>query len=137
MNESIALFMELPSREEEWRKPYPTLTFIRDSICYPIHSIKYHSSWDWLMPVVEKIESMSNDVRIYTGHTTITANGYPVCQVVDVLKINATCQAVYQFIQWYNKQKEVKPEHNVIIGNPSGYCTVCGFPVDECNCINV
>ena len=24
----------------------------------PIESMKYHTSWDWLMPVVEKIESL-------------------------------------------------------------------------------
>jgi len=28
---------------------------------FKISDLKYHSSWDWLMPVIEKIESMTNE----------------------------------------------------------------------------
>lgn len=72
---------------------------------------QYHKSWELLMPVVEKIESIGNAVRIYTGHTTIsTKDGIPICQIVDETKINATHNAVYQFITWLNQQKQPNVE---------------------------
>lgn len=72
----------------------------------------FHSSWDWLMPVVEKIrinELVENfninitcdaiieglnglDIHVYAGQYDTT--------------LMVTYQAVIQFIEWYNEQKE-------------------------------
>ena len=73
---------------------------------------KYDSSWDALMPVVEKIESMNFDVSIGSGC---------FCRIWDVdfdrevilpeiessypTKIGSTYKAVVEFIKWYNKNK--------------------------------
>ena len=43
----------------------------------PIESMEYHKSWDWLMPVVDKIEGTETengyyDVRLYVNATTIS-----------------------------------------------------------------
>lgn len=35
------------------------ITYYIDNIPYQLFKLKYHSSWDWLMPVVEKIEKLS------------------------------------------------------------------------------
>lgn len=87
-----------------------------------LHSTKYHTSWDWLMPVIEKIESIPivENVRIAESfvniqvvnkdgisHTTFqifyTNNGRYFKQEDDLeTKIQAVYQAVTQFIQWYN-----------------------------------
>ena len=32
--------------------------FIHDPQAYLVEELQYHTSWDWLMPVVDKIESM-------------------------------------------------------------------------------
>lgn len=67
----------------------------------------YGSSWDMLMPVVEKIESLGHSVRIERDN----------CDVADVgdadwmgtshsTKIKATRATVVDFIKWYNQQKE-------------------------------
>ena len=55
--------------------------------------LKYHLSWDWLMPVVEKIE------QVHEG----------VPQELIKLSLFSTIDEVYnaiiEFIKWYNKNK--------------------------------
>ena len=67
----------------------------------------YHTSWDWLMPVVEKIESVKAwHVEISTDSCTIH-NGLlkkPVFETYTPTKIEATHEAVVEFIKWHNKQ---------------------------------
>jgi hypothetical protein len=60
---------------------------------------EYHSSWDWLMPVVEKIFKETNDdVMSFNG---LVLFEYGICaSIEDVWK------GVIQFIQWYNQQKQ-------------------------------
>ena len=63
--------------------------------------MKYHSSWDWLMPVVEKIEHTSAYVNVKGCHVKIST-------WVDVnapTKLEAVHKAVVEFIKWYNEQK--------------------------------
>lgn len=78
---------------------------------YLVDEIKYHSSWDWLMPVVEKIESM--------GHKTIIGGGDFWGNYCNILhsngsldkamgqgetKIEAVYKSIVEFILWYNSQ---------------------------------
>lgn len=79
---------------------------------------KYHESWDWLMPVVEKIESLnitddegvdySFDVTISYGDCTIqdedtTRKALHIYQHgIDGNKIQGVWLAVVEFIKWYN-----------------------------------
>ena len=72
--------------------------------------LPYHTSWDWLMPVVEKINTlfggemntliMSNACKIYSDNPSIYNS------IVDANStIEATYQAVCKFIEWYNENK--------------------------------
>lgn len=72
---------------------------------------EYHTSWDWLMPVVEKIEkdhATDFEVIIYSSSCHIH-KWNPTKQDYDTFisgvgkKIDAVYSAVIQFIQWYNK----------------------------------
>jgi len=90
---------------------------------------KYHSSWDWLMPVVNKIENIGSIVEIHgTRHALEKINlhscriHYSVFNTVtdkyvadetvlfkyntkfNISKINCVYEAVVEFIKWYNKQ---------------------------------
>lgn len=86
--------------------------------------LDYHKSWDWLMPVVEKIETIKLPiherfiVQVSTNSCTIEAknlwkylkgdeyyNGAYFNQVVEENKFNSVYKAVLQFIKWYNEQK--------------------------------
>jgi hypothetical protein len=79
--------------------------------------LQYNLSWEWLMPVVEKIESEYNgEVMIYNcccdigifpancdSSNTIVSIDYPEAKS----KIEAVWIAIYKFIQWYNENKTV------------------------------
>jgi len=80
-------------------------------------SLSYHTSWDWLMTVVEKIEGFkdsSNDDLMEGYMYNIRIEQYFVYilngQTMDVIiemngisKIDATYKAVVQFIKQLNK----------------------------------
>ena len=58
-NKLIAEFMGLATYQSEHklgRKNKPTFV-IKDNKHLTIRQVKYHSSWDWLMPVVAKISN--------------------------------------------------------------------------------
>jgi hypothetical protein len=118
-NKLIAEFMGLKS---EWKK-YPNPQLDRLEVDKGTHwdEAKYHTSWDWLMPVVEKIENSKHSnygekIKFFVfsmaqfhcsiiGHTGIrqpgcyyqTPYGYE-----PPSKIMAVWEAVIGFIQWYN-----------------------------------
>jgi len=84
-----------------------------------INGLKFHSSWDWLMPVVEKIESLGFQFDIL-GRKLEFSNERIYCIWLwdDEQKIHIECpeadskiEAVYlggiEFIKWYNKNKEL------------------------------
>ena len=86
---------------------------------FKIDQLQYHSSFDWLMPVVEKIQSIpitpAPNYRGYRieivvqGYVEIT--GFPMPRIstnvsIEGSLINAIYSAVIQFITWYNKTKK-------------------------------
>ena len=80
-------------------------------------SMRYHDSWEWLMPVIEKIESIKGlTVHIISRHTSILKDGSPNFghAVVDSIdkkfiryfgdnKIDGTHAAVSEFAKRYKK----------------------------------
>lgn len=76
------------------------------------------TSWDWLMPVVEKIGTLDKNERvshmysteINPNGTTITPSMY-TSETKWMIRHNSrnmlinTYKAVVEFIKWYNKQK--------------------------------
>jgi hypothetical protein len=79
------------------------------------HLDQFRTSWDWLMPVVEKIESVRaeddlyfsveinrNGCRIYRSWTTSQDKHFGWHQTGN--KLRSTYAAVVEFIKWYNKQ---------------------------------
>ena len=104
-------------------------------IMYPVYegdssyvkNLKYHSDWNWLMEVVEKIENLpsrtlqgtyylGNEVKIYKAINTNThyceinlvkESGYRIVSIQfnKESKIQAVYNACLEFIKWYNEQK--------------------------------
>ena len=81
------------------------------------NGLEYHSSWDWLMPVVEKIENLNYTVTITQNICTIKACVMGDRTVISHQTGNYTAPntklyntriAVIEFINWYNKQIEKK-----------------------------
>jgi len=77
---------------------------------------RYHESWDWLAPVLEKICRMKiGDGKTYVeyayprtfgmlneeaGQIMVRLTGYPVFEADTLIK--ATYLAIIDFIKWYN-----------------------------------
>lgn len=66
----------------------------------------FHSSWDWLMPVVEKIENSheSCDIAFAPVGCIISRDGFNYNCDCDT-KLEAVYKAVVEFIKWYNENK--------------------------------
>lgn len=68
-----------------------------------IKGTQYHESWDWLMPVVEKINNLN--MLDYN----LDRDSQWLHEKVITTRVNCELQflykAVVQFIKWYNSQK--------------------------------
>lgn len=94
-----------------------------------ISNLKLHKSWDWLIPVVEKIENLNlkeffykwneEEKTIYNFMSTCVDISYNYCNIYVELeldppyeissvtldsKIEAVYKAVVNFINWYNEK---------------------------------
>jgi hypothetical protein len=69
-----------------------------------IEYLKYETSWDWLMPLIAKIEDLGNDVLITTNYIQIAFDEGEQFIVVDDTKnkIESVYNACVAFVQWYN-----------------------------------
>ena len=66
---------------------------------------KYHTSWDWLMPVVQKIESLGYVFTIQGGKAEYGEMISRTQCFVANDKLSSTHQAVVEFIKEYNNEK--------------------------------
>lgn len=64
---------------------------------FKVSDLRYHESWDWLMPVVEAIYNTGLDEQNTNEIGDVTH------ALLDV-NINAVHEAVINFIEFYNKQ---------------------------------
>lgn len=82
-----------------------------------LSNLKYHSSWDWLMPVVEKIELAGYEIEITSNYVRITEGTpqgdggkyFKIIADVDsdtmVVSIRTLWLAVIDFLTYLNKMK--------------------------------
>ena len=82
---------------------------------YTPDEMKYHTSWDWLMPVVQKIESLGYVFTIQGGKAEYGEMISETRCFIAEDKLSSTYQAVVEFIN----------EHNKYI------CGACGDHVNE------
>lgn len=113
-NKLIAEFMQLKFSNDKWYR----WDDVNKGSGYFI-KLKYHSSWDWLMPVVEKIIDIDiTPAPNWTGYRIeIVPRGYvkisgvfpmaPIFKNVSIegSLIKATWLAVVEFIKWHNENK--------------------------------
>ena len=80
---------------------------------YSVHrlnELQYHTSWDWLMPVVERIESLGYEFFIVENRVMVSHNtDHSIETIIDFTfyggKRGATYRGVVEFINQYNKNK--------------------------------
>lgn len=88
---------------------YPNVVFfstdstsIPTTLSYNERFQKYHSSWDWLMPVIKKIHELDISIDNEVG----SARQYNVVgSSIGPVTIESAWQACVEFITWYNATK--------------------------------
>lgn len=83
-----------------------------DQHFYTARVLKFNDSWDWLMPVVEKIESLNYDFQMMGGCWVIIYDidpdreqGTELIEESAETKIKTVYAACVRFIKWYNENK--------------------------------
>jgi len=106
-NKLIAKFMELPT---EIMGAKEVVYGMNHDDWYTADNLNYHLSWDWLMPVIEKIENNERyDVNIVQYGTMILDNQKEIISnIADIsfdTKIEHTYDTIVKFIKYYNTIK--------------------------------
>jgi hypothetical protein len=74
---------------------------------FKVTDLKYHESWDWLMPVVEKVSSIFGEWD-YDDERREKAEDIFYMDNMFSEFISSNIEAIYnrciQFIEWYNEQ---------------------------------
>ena len=94
---------------------YPDTTYWYKKDCQPLTILLFHLDWNWLMKVVEKIESLPDEenngkffFEIYQDSISIFSNGHYINELIDVIgqgsRLNNVYQACVEFINWYNNR---------------------------------
>jgi len=87
--------------------------FSKDTGALTFEDLQYNESWDWLMPVIEKIENLKNkegayafSVRIGRDYCVIAYNDFTGYEIAVKSAHNNKIQSVYEciveFIKWHN-----------------------------------
>ena len=72
---------------------------------YSAKNLKFHKNWNWLMEVIEKIESLANDKKVIDwSRQSKTIFDFKLTES----KIEAVYNACIEFVKWYleNSAKE-------------------------------
>ena len=88
----------------------------KDYICpmtegYLLEHLQYHTSWDWLMPVVEKIETLGytfekNYQRVDKDWQSLIVKGNDILYQEFNTDSRIACHyVVVEFIKWHNLNK--------------------------------
>ncbi len=68
--------------------------------------MKYHTSWDWLMPVCKKLESLPDTENFNDAdYNKWVENSECLGEALWTCDIEAVWQACVQFIVWWNQNK--------------------------------
>lgn len=65
-----------------------------------VSDLRYHESWDWLIPVCQKIRDYKTD-DVVGGELRLSVVGR-----ITYMDIKMLYKAVVEFIKWYNEKKK-------------------------------
>ncbi len=110
-NKLIAEFMGMIPFENPYRKITKEDGFYRrfneDGSIDIIGDLNFNLSWDWLMPVVEKIDGFDGvTVTMRGSKTVIILNDHKNISCHTIVRINSTWRVVVDFIKWYNQNNK-------------------------------
>lgn len=103
------VYYRTPFFKKQW-----TITIFSEGFNYVRESLpedfEFHTNWNWLMLVVDKIESLGYTVEIVSHYASVEDNvNYTRSLAVvgyEDSKINMVYDVCIKFIDWYNKKTE-------------------------------
>lgn len=104
-NELIAEFMGWRKASKGFMVPntYPIIDgYDSGETEFTNEFLDFDTRWDWLIPVVQKIESIA-PTRVIIDCNECRIVGDKRFKVHTLRKINSVYQCVVQFIKWYNE----------------------------------
>ena len=113
-NKLIMEFMELKPTEQKGmylisQHHYTCLENTPEMALSGFASIaKYHESWDWLMPVLERIEAKGHRWEIGMSPTSSQHHYCKIWSIGTIERVSlldAVYGAILEFIKWYNSIK--------------------------------
>lgn len=103
-NELIAEFMDGTTFDSDGLCTDPEKKYSWRPGCYDslkVEHLAYHNNWNWLMPVVEKIDSLN----IEEFNIDEFDNQIEILLKLDIFTpIDKVYKAIVEFIKWYNEQ---------------------------------
>lgn len=102
-NKSIAIYMGGKTYDKS------NIPMGSQYIWLPFHGVcrwdllRYHESWDWLIPVIDKITSDKAYPKYVDYSSSMIEQGGVY---INTKYINDTYNNVIDFIDWYNKQQK-------------------------------
>lgn len=110
MNLAIVEFMQVEKDHHSYLTGGRFRTvYLFDGYWLPLRKLKYHTSWDWLMPVGKKIRDLLNDLqKKRPPHTACHGDLIEVdirCAVGEYDIVNAH-KHMFTFITWYNEYQQ-------------------------------
>ena len=103
----------IPGWRKERYNPSHKLSVMKgDYLCRTHKQLRFDTDWNWLMKVVEKIESLNYDFEILGGEWVIIIDCDPdrnesdvIIETSDETKLSTVYKACLQFINWYNDNR--------------------------------
>ncbi len=119
-NEAMAVFLEGRLNKETYY--FTHIMFKEGKNFFKVGELRFHSDWNWLMEVVEKIEGLNNvidgmswskqpysvKIEAYSVHIQIDRgkSESPFDYYNKGIKIKNVYNACVEFIKWYNQQNK-------------------------------
>ena len=108
-NELIAEFMGMHKADSDKILLTPDFVMI-DKECkyWGVNQLEYDTSWDWLHPVIDKIEKLMPHITIPDDLQNLKEGNHGCEKYIDVISlpicstIDEAYTEVVKFIKWYN-----------------------------------
>jgi hypothetical protein len=98
-----------------WKKDTFKKPFDKENCLYDHHHLKFHSDWNWIMGVVEAIESIKYKISGESIYTLTISN--KICKIESTndeivwkksnSKKEVVVEAINQFLIWYEQNKQL------------------------------
>ena|SRR6185436_10170478 len=108
-NELIAEFVGFEIIQAE--KSFPLYLNPHTNSWVTKNDLRFNSSWDWLMPVIERIDSLMPPIKMPQDLNALKEGNHGSEKFMDVIAvplntpITEVYKSVVEFIKWYNTQK--------------------------------